>query len=82
MLAGIVHGDVRVWEEKHVLPSYRLERADPNPMFYRGESYQGAQKRIYPYALLDGITGEKRDEAFTALYLENEYVRIFAAIRQ
>jgi tetratricopeptide (TPR) repeat protein len=67
---------VKVWEEDLVLPSYRLDGADPNPMFYRNESYQGAQKRIYPYALMDGVTGDRRDEAFKAVYLENEYVKL------
>lgn len=67
---------VRVWEEDLHLPSYRLTAPDPNPMFYRGESYQGAQKRIYPYALMDGITGEKEDGTFHAVYLENEFVKL------
>ena len=67
---------VRVWEEELVLPSYRLGEPDPNPMFYRNESYQGAQKRIYPYALMDGITGEKTTERFKAVYLENEYIKL------
>lgn len=67
---------VRVWEEDQHLPSYRLTAPDPNPMFYRGESYQGAQKRVYPYALMDGITGEKEDAEFRAVYLENEFVKL------
>ncbi|MCP5517038.1 MAG: DUF5107 domain-containing protein [Verrucomicrobiales bacterium] len=67
---------VRVWEEDLCLPSYRLTAPDPNPMFYRGESYQGAQKRVYPYALMDGITGKQEDGTFRALYLENEFVKL------
>lgn len=67
---------VRVWEEDLHLPSYRLTAPDPNPMFYRGESYQGAQKRVYPYALMDGITGEKEEGTFRAVYLENEFVKL------
>ncbi|MCP5521432.1 MAG: DUF5107 domain-containing protein [Verrucomicrobiales bacterium] len=67
---------VHVWEEDLHLPSYRLTAPDPNPMFYRGESYQGAEKRVYPYALMDGITGEKEDGTFHAVYLENEFVKL------
>lgn len=67
---------VQVWEEDLRLPSYRLTAPDPNPMFYRGESYQGAQKRVYPYALMDGITGEKEEGTFHAVYLENEFVKL------
>ena len=82
LLAGAVYQAkgadliVRVWEEDLELPSYRLNPADPNPMFYRGESYQGAQKRVYPYPLLDGITGEKEIDTFRAVYLENEHVKL------
>lgn len=73
---GATQAKVKVWEDDLVLPSYRLNPPDPNPMFYRNESYQGAQMRIYPYALIDGITGDRREEPFTALYLENDYVKL------
>ena len=67
---------VRMWSEEIELPSYRLDPPDVNPMFYTGSSYQGAQKRVYPYALLDGITGVRETDTFEAVYLENEYVRL------
>jgi tetratricopeptide (TPR) repeat protein len=73
---GASQAKVKVWEEDLVLPSYRVNPPDPNPMFYRNESYQGAQKRIYPYALIDGVTGDKRAEPFKAVYLENNYVKL------
>jgi len=67
---------VRSWEESITLASYRLRPADLNPMFYTGASYQGAQKRIYPYPLLDGITGVREEATFKAVYLENDHVRL------
>jgi len=76
VLLGTAQAEVKVWEEDLVLPSYRVNPPDPNPMFYRNESYQGAQKRIYPYALIDGVTGDKREEPFKAVYLENDYVKL------
>jgi len=76
ILMGTAQAEVKVWEEDLVLPSYRVNPPDPNPMFYRNESYQGAQKRIYPYALIDGITGDRREEPFKAVYLENDYVKL------
>ena len=69
-------GEVRIWEQPITLPSYRLRPADLNPMFYTGASYQGAQKRVYPYPLQDGITGVREEDTFTAVYLENDYVRL------
>jgi tetratricopeptide (TPR) repeat protein len=76
LLAGAAEAKVQVWQEPITLPTYRLLPPDPNPMFYKGESYQGAQKRLYPYPLIDGITGIREDATYTAVYLENEYVRL------
>ena len=67
---------VRVWEEPLVLPSYRVDPPDPSPMFYTGASYQGAQKRIYPYPLIDRITGIRQEGTWKSLNLENEYIRL------
>jgi tetratricopeptide (TPR) repeat protein len=78
-LAGSKTGDlssVKIWEEKVVIPTYRLGPPDPNPMFYTHESYQGAQKRIYPYPFQDYLTHIREDQEYTALYLENEYVKL------
>ncbi|MCC6488625.1 MAG: DUF5107 domain-containing protein, partial [Candidatus Hydrogenedentes bacterium] len=68
--------DVRIWEEQITLPTYAVQPADPNPRFEEGRVYQGARGPVYPYAMLDGLTDEKIDRTYTALYLENEYVRI------
>lgn len=67
---------VRIWEERINLPTYRLNAADLNPMFYKHESYQGAQKRIYPYPVLDGVTDIREQQKYKALYLENDYIRL------
>ena len=67
---------VKVWEEPLTLPTYRLDPPDPNPRFYTNESYQGAQKRIYPYAMIDGVTNIREEKTYKALYLENEYIKL------
>ena len=67
---------VRIAEEPLVIPTYPLGPADPHPMFYMNESYQGAQKRIYPYALQDHLMHERVDKTYTALNLENEFVEL------
>jgi tetratricopeptide (TPR) repeat protein len=74
--ASADEGPVRIAEEKIVLPTYGVGPADPNPMFYTNESYQGAQKRIYPYALQDHLTYEKADKEYTSLVLENDYLEL------
>ena len=67
---------VKVWEEKVSIPTYPAGAPDPNPIFYAGRAYQGAEGRVYPYPLNDKITSEKRDQTYNLVYLENEYVKI------
>jgi len=69
-------GPVRVWEEPLTLPTYRLDPPDSNPMFYTHESYQGAEKRIYPYPFQDKVTDIREQRTYKALYLENDYIRL------
>ncbi len=67
---------VRVWEEKIVIPTYLAGPPEPNPMFFFGRASQGAQGPVYPYPMYDSLTGRKVDTTYTAVYLENEYLRI------
>jgi tetratricopeptide (TPR) repeat protein len=67
---------VKVWEEDVTIPTYLAGPPDPNPMFYFGRAYQGAEGRVYPYPLYDTLTGKKVDKTYKMVYLENEYVRI------
>jgi len=73
---AFAQGPVKIWQEHIVIPTYKLKPADKNPMFYTHESYQGAQKRVYPYPLLDGVTDIREQKTYTALFLENEYIRL------
>lgn len=67
---------VRMTEEEWVLPTYHVAPPDRNPMFFKGESYQGASKIVYPYGLNDVISHEKTDHGWKALMLENEYIKL------
>ena len=67
---------VRVWEESLILPTYRLEPPELNPMFYEHESYQGAKKKIYPYPFQDGVTNIREQKTYKALCLENDYIKL------
>lgn len=76
MIGLSVSGQVKISEESWVLPTYPVNPPDKNPMFFKGESYQGASKVIYPYALNDMISNEKTDKTWKALILENEYIKL------
>ncbi len=67
---------VRVWEEPLTLPTYEVGAPDANPLFYTQESYQGAQKRIYPYAAQDHLLHTRIDKTYQAVHLENEYIKL------
>ena len=41
---------VKISEKTIEIPTYLMGKPDPNPYFYTGAAYQGAQQRIYPYA--------------------------------
>ncbi len=74
--AIILQGQVKMSEEKWILPTYPVNPPDKNPMFFKGESYQGASKYIYPYGMNDVISNDKSEHAWKALILENEYIKL------
>lgn len=67
---------LKLTEESLVLPTWQVKPGDKNPMFFKGESYQGASKMIYPYALNDMISNEKENHSWKAIILENEYIKL------
>ncbi|MEP7111167.1 MAG: DUF5107 domain-containing protein [Ferruginibacter sp.] len=67
---------VDIRESPLVIPTYQVEPADKNPMFYTGRIYQGAQGHIYPHPIYDVLTGIKKDRGYKALYIDNEYTAI------
>lgn len=67
---------VKIWQEPRVIPTYLVGEPDINPRFYTGRTYQGAQGRVYPYAMLDVLTENRQDKTYNAVYLENEFLKI------
>lgn len=67
---------VSVWEEKVIIPTYEIGEAEKNPMFLEKRVYQGSCGKVYPYPTIEKISTEKKDKEYTALYLENEYLKI------
>ena len=66
----------KIYEKPLVIPTYKLNPPDLNPMFYDGRAYQGAQGRIYPYPFSDSITTERGEKTYKAVYLETNSIRI------
>ena len=66
----------KIWEQQIVLPTYLTGKDGPNPRFYNGRAYQGAQGRVYPYPIQERFTDNRQDVSYNAVYLENEYIQI------
>ena len=67
---------VKVWEERITLPTYEIGEADKNPMFLEKRVYQGSSGKVYPFPVIDKIYDTKVDKTYTAVYLENEYLKV------
>ena len=74
-----LRAQVSISEQQWTLPTFEVRPADKNPMFFKGESYQGASKVIYPYAMNDAISNERTVRDWKALILENEYIKLCVA---
>ncbi len=71
-----VLGQVEVWEQEIVIPTYDVGKPDPNPMFLEKRVYQGSSGKVYPLPVIDKICDEKIDRTYRAVWLENDYLRI------
>jgi tetratricopeptide (TPR) repeat protein len=68
--------EVRIWEEKAVIPTYEVGKPDKNPLFLEKRVYQGSTGKIYPYPNITEISRKKTDHAWKAVWLENEYIKV------
>ncbi|MCL2838910.1 MAG: DUF5107 domain-containing protein [Oscillospiraceae bacterium] len=66
----------KVWEEKVIIPTYEVGAADKNPIFIDKRVYQGSTGKVYPYPIIEKISDDKVDKEYTALWLENDYIKV------
>ena len=69
-------GAVKAWEEPVMMLSYLPADPDPNPLFLEKRVYQGSSGRVYPMAVVDRIDTEPRPQAWKAVHIENEFIRL------
>ena len=67
---------VKCWSEQVTIPTYRIGEPDKNPMFLEKRVYQGSSGVVYPYPVIDRVFDEKVEKEYTAVYLENRYLKI------
>ncbi|MBQ2948973.1 MAG: DUF5107 domain-containing protein [Clostridia bacterium] len=71
-----IPGQAEIWSEQILLPTYGIGKADKNPMFLEKRVYQGSSGKVYPLPVVDKILDEKTDQPYTAVWLENDYIRV------
>ncbi len=67
---------VKCWSEQVTIPTYHIGEPDKNPMFLEKRVYQGSSGVVYPYPVIDRVFDEKYDKEYTAIFLENLYLKI------
>ena len=68
--------EVKIWEEEVIIPTYEIGAAEKNPIFSEKRVYQGSSGRVYPYPVIEKIEDVKKDKAWKAVYLENQYIKV------
>ena len=67
---------VRIWEEQITLPTYAPYPPEKNPVFFEKRHNQGASGKVYPFAITEGIEAQAKDQNYTAVYIENEFIQL------
>jgi tetratricopeptide (TPR) repeat protein len=66
----------RIWEEEVIIPTYKTGEPNKNPMFFENRVYQGSSGRVYPYPIIETVGDVKYDQPYTAIFLENDYLKV------
>ncbi|WP_316752991.1 tetratricopeptide repeat protein [Pedobacter gandavensis] len=68
--------EVTAWVEKVIIPTYETGKPEKNPLFLEKRVYQGSTGAVYPNPVIEKISDEKIDKEYTAVFIENEYLKI------
>lgn len=67
---------VNAWVEKITIPTYGIGAPEKNPIFLEKRVYQGSKGVVYPHPVVEKILDDIHDKAYTAVFIENEYLKI------
>jgi tetratricopeptide (TPR) repeat protein len=59
-----------------MIPTYMPDAPDLNPMFLERRVYQGSSGKVYPLPFTDRIASRKTERNWTAVWLENKFLRV------
>lgn len=75
----VSQNSVTLQEESVVLPTYTVAPAEKNPIFFRGEAFQGASRHYYPLKMNDQYINDRIDKEWKMVTLENDYIELAVA---
>jgi len=67
---------VKVWQEKVIIPTYKIGTPEKYPIFLEKRVYQGSSGAVYPFPIIEKIYDEKENKEWIALFLENDFIKI------
>lgn len=67
---------VKAWREQVTIPTYEVGAPEKNPIFLENRVYQGSSGVVYPYPVIERISDERVDREYSAIYIENEYIKV------
>lgn len=70
---------VNLFEKNVKLPTYSVAPSEKNPIFFRGEAFQGASRHYYPLKMNDQYINERIDKEWKMVTLENDYIELAVA---
>ena len=62
--------------EEVIIPTYGIDVPTRNPMFLEKRVYQGSSGAVYPHPIIERVFDEKHDKTYTAITLENTWLKI------
>ena len=68
--------EVKIYEGKETIPTYKKGADETSPIFYTGRGVQGAAGHIYPYPAQTNLGDKLTMETYDMVYLENEYLKV------
>ncbi|MDR1238012.1 MAG: DUF5107 domain-containing protein, partial [Propionibacteriaceae bacterium] len=68
--------DVAAWYEDLVIDTYSPASPSVYPSYLDRRVYQGSSGRVYPLPFFESINPDKRPKTWSAIHLDNEYVRL------
>ena len=66
----------KVWQEKVIIPTYKIGTPEKYPIFLEKRVYQGSSGAVYPFPIIEKICDDKEDKEWIALFLENDFIKI------